>query len=62
MKTLLQLNLHDESVKPANPSQTAPAGEQPKPITVDKRLNKLARRAAHRAAIHSGGGSGLFSK
>jgi hypothetical protein len=63
MKTLLQLNLRDESVKPANTNPTKTEGEEPKnPVIVDKRLNRMARKAAHRAATHSGGGTGLFSK
>ena len=62
MKPFLQLNLRDESPKPAAPGTKKQENEEPRPAIFGKRLNKLANKAAHRAATHAGGGSGLFSK
>ena len=62
MKPLLQLNLQDDREKPesANPK---PESAEPVPPVVDKRLNRLARKAAHKAAMQYGrSGSGIFSK
>jgi hypothetical protein len=63
MKPFLELNLRDDSAKSVPPNLAKPTNEESKPMIVGKRLNRLARKAAHRAATHSGGGgSGLFSK
>lgn len=62
MKSLVELNLRDQPDRPAAPKSAEPEKQEPKPVVDAKRLNKLAKKAAHRAATHSGGGSGLFSK
>jgi len=53
-KPFLQLNLRDESAKPAAANLVKAESEEPKPLIVGKRLNRLARKAAHRAARPSG--------
>ncbi|HEU5457992.1 MAG TPA: hypothetical protein VFU68_05195 [Terracidiphilus sp.] len=62
MKPLVELSLRDDRDRPAAPMSTQPEKQEPRPVIDAKRMNKLAKKAAHRAATHSGGGSGLFSK
>lgn len=63
MKPFVELNLHDDPEKATTPSPPKQEGEEIKPLVSSKKLNRLARKAAHRAALDSGRGSpGLFSK
>lgn len=62
MKSFLQLNLQTPERKPEDANAPKPLEEQ-KPVVVNKRLNRMANRAAHKAAtVYGRSGSGLFSK
>ena len=63
MKPLVELHLRDDSEKAATPSPPKQEGEESKPLVPSKKLNRMARKAAHRAAVDAGrSSSGLFSK
>ncbi|HEX7729856.1 MAG TPA: hypothetical protein VF392_12515 [Terracidiphilus sp.] len=63
MKPFLQLNLQTPDKKPEDATLPKPEGELNKPLGDPKRLNRIANRAAHKAAsVYGRGGSGLFSK
>jgi hypothetical protein len=62
MEKLLQLHLEPDDKKSEAPNPSQQQAEEPKPLIVGKRLNRLARKAAHRAATEYGHSSGLFSK
>ncbi len=63
MKPLLQLNLQSDREKAESENPPKPEGEQQEPRVVGKRLNRLARKAAHKAATeYSRSGSGIFAK
>ncbi|HWA94876.1 MAG TPA: hypothetical protein VG844_09770 [Terracidiphilus sp.] len=63
MQSFLQLNLQTPEKKPENAGTTQPANEEQKNLVVGKRLNRMANRAAHKAAtVYGRKGSGLFSK
>ncbi len=65
MKPLLELHLRDEPEKPSvpNPLKQEQEGEESRPFVASKRLNRMARKVAHRAAVDAGrSSSGLFSK
>ncbi|MDE3199883.1 MAG: hypothetical protein KGN79_03090 [Acidobacteriota bacterium] len=63
MESFLQLNLNTPEKKPENASSTQSASNEQKPLVVGKKLNRMANRAAHKAAtVYNRGGSSLFSK
>lgn len=63
MKPFVELHLQDIPEKAKTPSPPTQEGEESKPFVPSKKLNRLARKAAHRAAADTGRGtSGLFSK
>jgi len=63
MQTFLKLNLQVPEKKPEAEQLPRPEGEQPEPGVSDKRLNRMANQAAHKAAkVYGRSGSGLFSK
>ncbi len=63
MQSFLQLNLQTPEKKPENVSSTPPANEEQEHLAAGKKLNRMANRAAHKAAtVYGRSGSGLFSK
>ncbi len=63
MKPFVELNLHDIPAKPEEPSPPKQEIEEPKPVVASRKLNRIARRVAHRVAVDAGRtSSGLFSK
>ncbi|MDE3186989.1 MAG: hypothetical protein KGM96_05610 [Acidobacteriota bacterium] len=63
MKPLLELHLRDEPEKAKAPDLPKQEVEESMPLAPSKKLNRMARRAAHRAAVDAGrSSSGLFSK
>lgn len=63
MQSFLQLNLNTPEKKPETAGPAQPTHEEQKDIVVGKRLNRMANRAAHKAAtVYGRKGSGLFSK
>lgn len=63
MQTFLKLNLQVPDKKPEADQPPTPEGEQPQAGVSDKRLNRMANQAAHKAAkVYGRSGSGLFSK
>ncbi|HVZ83391.1 MAG TPA: hypothetical protein VG893_06915 [Terracidiphilus sp.] len=63
MKSFLQLNLQAPDRKPETATLGKPDGDQAQSPISGKKLNRLANRAAHKAAtVYGRGGSGIFSK
>lgn len=63
MKPLIELHLRDDPEKAKAPSLPNQEVEESKPFVPSKKLNRMARKAAHRAAVDSGrSSSNLFSK
>lgn len=63
MTNFLQLNLQQPDKKPDDANLPRPEGVQAQPVVSEKKLSRIANRAAHKAAGHFGrSGSGIFSK
>ena len=63
MKPLLQLNLQDEREKAEAPNPPQPETKEQPTTTTEKRLNRIAGKAAHRAATeYRRSSSNIFSK
>jgi hypothetical protein len=63
MKPFLQLNLKSDSDKAGESSLPKPEREEPQPQTVGTRVNRMAKKAAHRAGREFGrNAAGIFSK
>ncbi|MGA8043232.1 MAG: hypothetical protein WCA37_10545 [Terracidiphilus sp.] len=63
MKPLLQLNLHDEREKAEVLNPPQPETKEQHATTTEKRLNRIAAKAAHRAATeYRRSSSSIFSK
>ena len=63
MQTFLQLNLQVPERKPEDANPPKPEGGEVRPLEEGKKLNRMANRAAHKAAtVYGRSGSGLFSK
>jgi hypothetical protein len=63
MQSFIQLNLHTDGKKPETANTANPEHPEHSPHDVEKKLNRIARKAAHKAAAEcSKGTSGIFSK
>ena len=63
MKPLLELHLRDDTERATVPDLSKQEVEESKPPVPSRKLNRIARKAAHRAAVDAGRSSfGLFSK
>jgi hypothetical protein len=63
MKSFLSLNLQSPSDKPEAMNLAKPVSDQPQPPVSFKKLNRIANRAAHKAAsVYGRGGSSIMSK
>lgn len=64
MERFIQLNLRSDSEKAAADNSPNPGYKEPEtPVVGSKRLNKLLRKAAHKASAEYGrSGTGMFSK
>lgn len=65
MERFIQLNLRSDSEKAAADNSPNPANqEQESPAIGSKRLNKMLKKAAHKASTEygRGGRGGIFSK
>lgn len=63
MERFIQLNLNTSSEKTEAPNLPEPARKEPDAAEAAKRMNRIANRAAHKAATEfSRSKSGLFSK
>jgi len=63
MQTFLQLNLQVPEKRPEDANPPKPEGEEVHHPEEGKKLNRMANRAAHKAAtVYGRSGSGLFSK
>ena len=63
MKPLLQLNLNSDREKTDVASLPKPEGEASEPLVIGPKLNRMAKKIAHRAATEYGrSGSRIFSK
>jgi hypothetical protein len=61
MERFIQLNLHNDSEKAEAEKLPRPEGNEP--VEIDKKLNRIANKAAHKAAKEfTHGSSGIFSK
>ena len=62
MERFIQLNLQNENEK-AGPANLPDQQKVQEPQVINKRLNRMLNKAAHKAASQYGrGGSGIFSK
>lgn len=65
MERFIQLNLRSDSEKAAADNSPNPGYKEPEsPLTGNKRLNKMLKKAAHKASAEygRGGKGGIFSK
>ncbi|HET7348310.1 MAG TPA: hypothetical protein VFJ10_13335 [Acidobacteriaceae bacterium] len=65
MESFIQLNLRSDSEKAAAENSPNPVVREPEPPALgSKRLNKMLRKAAHKASAEygRGGKGGIFSK
>ena len=65
MERFIQLNLRSDSEKAAADNSPNPGYREPEPSAIgSKRLNKMLKKAAHKASAEYGRGSkgGIFSK
>lgn len=64
MERFIQLNLRSDSEKAAADNSPNPGYKEPEtPVVGSKRLNKLLKKAAHKASAEYGrSGTGMFSK
>jgi len=63
MKPLLELHLRDDTEKAKVPDPSKQEAEESKPLEPSRKLYRIARKVAHRAAVDAGRSSfSLFSK
>lgn len=63
MERFIQLNLHDDSEKPAAENLPHPEQKGNEPPVIGKRVSKMLNKAAHKASSQYGkSGGGIFSK
>jgi len=63
MERFIQLNLHSDGGKSEAASSSNPERKDPESPVIGRRLNRIAKKAAHKGATEFGRSrSGIFSK